>query len=136
MGYTHYFELKADLKSEVLRDVSEIIDHNEEILAYEDDETGRKPSVNEKEIRFNGRDGDGHETFLIEKGVWEFCKTARKPYDLPVCEVLLVLKYHYGDDFSLSSDGFCTDGLDGNWAEAYENVKGQFKYGDFDFVDE
>ncbi|MGP4109210.1 hypothetical protein [Virgibacillus sp. L01] len=137
MGYTHYFELKADLTSEVLSDVSKVVNHYEGILAYEIDEAERKPSINEEEIRFNGRsDEEGKETFLVKKGFGWGCKTGRKPYDLPVCEILAVLKHHYGNDFKLKSDGFCWDGLDGCWAEAYENVKERFRYEDFKLADE
>lgn len=134
MGYTHYYELKSDLTSEVLNDVSEIVNHYRSILAYERDEIDRKPMINREAIRFNGLEGDGHETFLVKKGVREFCKTARKSYDLPVCEVLAVLKYHYGDQFNLYSDGFSTDEIDGNWEWAYENVKKRFNYEDFKLV--
>lgn len=138
MGYVHYFELKADLTDKVLDDVMKTINHYEEIVAYKSNETDRKASINKKEIRFNGREGYGSETLLIEKGKSNFCKTAGRAYDLPVCEVLAVLKYHYGDDFELFSDGFCEkeEGYNESWALAYENVIKRFKYEDFKLLDE
>jgi len=36
---------------------------------------------------------------------FDFCKTARKPYDVAVCLALLCFKKTFGDDFSYSSDG-------------------------------
>lgn len=77
-------------------------------------------------IRFNGMGENGHETFLfkLDSEKFNFCKTARKPYDLPVCKILLVLK-HYMPNLELSSDGFSEGGYEEcNWPEAvkwYEN---------------
>jgi hypothetical protein len=100
-----------------------------------------KPVVaNEKMIRFNGIRDDGHETFVFfnkkvqcaEARKWgsntgfAFCKTARKPYDIVVCEVLLVLK-RFMPNLDVGSDGFSgylkEPKLDGMWPEAIENVK-------------
>lgn len=90
-------------------------------------------------IGFNGIEENGYETFLVHnsddqggysnKG-FTFCKTARKPYDIVVCEVCLVLNA-FCHHFDLSSDGFSgyvseqVDGvhLDGTWDQAIENVK-------------
>lgn len=81
-----------------------------------------EPEITPNRIWFNGdasQDLD-HETFVIslfsmdtfqsfedirEKGVFGFCKTARKPYDLLVCLSLMVAKHHLGADFKISSDG-------------------------------
>lgn len=91
-----------------------------------DDDTDTAPSVNGTQVRFNGagRSDTGedlsHETFVLtrERGTladWEvreghttkfdFCKTARKPYDLAVCAVLILADYRLGDFFAVSSDG-------------------------------
>lgn len=48
------------------------------------------------------------------KESFDFCKTARKPYDLAVCLVLLSMKRHAPKSVSLSSDG----DWDAEWTEA------------------
>lgn len=97
-----------------------------------------KPSFTKNMIKFNGGGGFDHETFSIyrvvdeqererarnlgRKDFFEFCKTARKPYDLLVQAVLILYKHHFGSHVRVSSDG-CF----GDWVEAYvfvENVMG------------
>ena len=88
-------------------------------------------------IRFNGIGEAGHETFLFHNRkkqdpegygdpCFAFCKTARKPYDIVVCEVLLVLK-RYMPNLEVGSDGFSgyleEPKLDGLWPDAIENVR-------------
>lgn len=97
------------------------------IIQYECEED-REPQVDYRGIHLNGDAEDGHETFAfkLREVSREFCKTARKPYDLPVCEMLLVLKA-YLPNFVLSSDGFSgyaeEPKIDGFWKQAIENVK-------------
>ncbi|MEA3295593.1 MAG: hypothetical protein U9Q27_00410 [Patescibacteria group bacterium] len=61
----------------------------------------------------------GHETFVIKNintgGVngWNFCKTARKPYDLLVCACLIAARKYLG--FRISSDGSLND-----WKPAFD----------------
>jgi hypothetical protein len=59
-----------------------------------------------------------------EKGLmFEFCKTARKPYDIMVCCVLLAAKHHLKARVSVSSDGDLDE-----WQPAidlYEKVLGR-----------
>jgi hypothetical protein len=50
---------------------------------------------------------DGHETFYISPRYtkeWNFCKTARKPYDTVVVAFLVMLN-DVNPDFTWSSDG-------------------------------
>lgn len=76
-----------------------------------------KPAFNKKEVWFNGDEQRGlnHETFLItpDKDEWNFCKTARKPYDLLVCAVLIAAHEYLG--YKVSSDGDLED-----WMPAIE----------------
>ena len=62
----------------------------------------------------------GHETFLFLRDNkkdefhkkllhFEFCKTAQKPYDLPVTAVLILAVKHFKDDVKVSSDGDAAD---------------------------
>lgn len=37
--------------------------------------------------------------------LWNFCKTAYRPYDLAVTAVLVAAKHHFGELFHVSSDG-------------------------------
>lgn len=137
MGYTHYFNFKEDIKSfseEVLTDIKTVLAKYEDILEVE--------SITDDKIFFNGLGYGAYEDFALRSDTtdFNFCKTARRPYDLPVCEVLLVLKHHYKDNFELGSDGFSVSkenfikkNLDGTWNEAIKNVKDQFGY-EFDFM--
>ena len=78
------------------------------------------PMINESQVWFNGDEKTGmdNETFDIK---WypdrtkDFCKTARKPYDILVCFSLLAFKTAFDDPnvFKFSSDGDNSD-----WEEA------------------
>ena len=64
-----------------------------------------------------------HESFLLrvnEKAGYNFCKTARKPYDLMVCISLLRLKYHFPETI------IKTDGTRKDWKEANDLYKKVF----------
>lgn len=94
-------------------------------------------------IRFNGIGEDGHETFYLPKIytrkmpsllshtdlLFQFCKTANKPYDLAVCCCLIIAKHYLGDDIKVSSDGSLDE-----WKEAIDKCQEHLGYGtDFDF---
>ena len=72
------------------------------------DQPDRAAEITDSCIRFNGRGSDGHETFSFEPESSGCCKTAHKPYDLAVCEVLLALKAHLSS-MELTSDGFAAN---------------------------
>jgi len=135
MGYTHYWnfdeygEEDKDGYKKALPIVRKIVKKYNKILRAEYD-SDEKPEVSKDAIVFNGIGDDGHETFyfsLADKDSgFTFCKTARKPYDIAVCEVLLVLNY-FCPGLGIDSDGFSgyleSPELDGTWSEAIENVK-------------
>jgi hypothetical protein len=86
-------------------------------------------------IRFNGVNGEGHETFIFFKKMpkeqqissdksrhFYFCKTARKPYDLAVCLVLLSLAQHASKSVELGSDG----DWNGEWTDVRRVYKELF----------
>lgn len=98
-------------------------------LAYEDDEPDRPPVVSLDEIRFNGVGEDGHETFYLTRrkpekrefdrlyeteGAFDFCKTARKPYDAAVVAVLTIAHTVAPGVLTLSSDGTPEEWVDGH----------------------
>lgn len=143
MGYTHYYGISERVKvgeqhrsgfRASLPHIRDIVAHHANILTYECDELTMGPEVSEKCIRFNGRNDDGYETFQFSPdNERTFCKTAHKPYDLPVCECLLILNV-YVPDFHLRSDGFYGllheqlkhTKMGGAWEEAMQNVAARF----------
>lgn len=105
MGYTHYWrghgksfsdEQWAQVQ-EGYRKLREALP--EDVKIHDESKSGR--------IMFNGVGEEGHETFLLELKPknFEFCKTARKPYDLLVCATLLLAEHHAPGVLEISSDG-------------------------------
>lgn len=136
MGYTHYYNVEdwtyevQEQYLECLPIIRDIVKRYRDIIQFECDDPS-DPKVDDEGIRFNGIDDDRHDTFYFKaKSMdFDFCKTNGKPYDLPVCEILLVLRA-YIPSLRLNSDGFyiCTnnDGsveMDGEWETAIENVR-------------
>lgn len=125
MGYTHYwtaprYEYHEEEIKQALPTIKAIITDYSEILCYEDDTPEQDPVVNERLIRFNGKEGSGYETFYMTmNGDWNFCKTNRHAYDVVVCSVLLAIKA-YVPSFEFNSDGEFDNEL---WLKARENVK-------------
>lgn len=116
MGYTHYFttqgpldphlfavfavEANSIIKTAMLSGVAD--------LAREYDTPNVLPEANSRWIRFNGVGDEGHETFVLaqDQRGFEFCKTARKPYDTVVTAVLALAKDRLGGAIEISSDGY------------------------------
>lgn len=127
MGYTHYWEknegsklIIKTFKTKLLKAIEvmgKVVNDNSKLLAGWDG-TG-KPTVTKDVIRFNGKGEDNsHETFSVASnwdGSFDFCKTARKPYDIVVVACLAVLKHFCGNAVRISSDGF-----DSSEGKAYE----------------
>ena len=121
MGYTHYFDQKLPAHparwDKAIRDIHALLDNLPEHSMsaggyYADDPLEIEvKSINADEIRINGKDGPedlGHEDFLIRRvseGQLSFCKTARKPYDLVVCAILIVLDDYLPGVYEIKSDG-------------------------------
>jgi hypothetical protein len=101
------------------------------------------------DIFYEERSKDPYETFRVNLNEARYikykefpyqpyhcwCKTARRPYDIAVCEMLLVLAAEV-PGFRFSSDGFdlrCTKrqcderGLDESWPQAIANVNKLYK---------
>jgi hypothetical protein len=132
MGYTHYWTQARDFTreewSQVREDVEALLKDVEHVqgipLANGQGEPGSRAEITDNKIWFNGA-GDGHhETFCLnrkrprkERGEphgWDFCKTARKPYDLAVTAALCYLcSVPDPAVFTASSDGHGKDFLDG-----------------------
>lgn len=90
--------------------------------------------ISDEVIQFNGVGDDGHETFYInpvpEVPSWrdtafDFCKTARKPYDVPVAMILLAIDHFMPTVMTISSDGWWDEDTrnldyDGGWVHIRE----------------
>lgn len=138
MGYTNYFRRPVELDEKKFKlfvaDVKAIFKaaaKKKISLANGHGKVGTRPQANLEGVIFNGMDfstikgisgeDESHETLYIprvfkpqewnkpEKGLYfEFCKTARKPYDLVVVAVLIALKKHF-PTVKISSDGGSDD---------------------------
>ncbi len=101
MGFTRYWEF-TKLDEEDFREFSSIC----ELLIDNMGVPLEDITINERTVRFNGVDEDGHETFVfsIDKNGFNFCKTNVKPYDEVVCGCLYVAKIIFGDVISINQD--------------------------------
>jgi hypothetical protein len=126
MGYTHYWIPKDENSKADFDRFSKACKKLHDALPETTDTAGGDYSTNPLEIRggmgegepefttdaiwFNGNAERGlyHETFGISRvntdRLWNFCKTARKPYDLLVVACLLAAVDIL--DYRFSSDGF------------------------------
>ena len=101
MGYTHYWRQQRDFTDtewQELTRLAKLITADGADVIFRDEITvppSDEFNIDGEEIRFNGLGEDGHETFLITKKKpeedFQFCKTARKPYDKYVVAVLCAL---------------------------------------------
>lgn len=120
MGYTHYwtpkkanpekFKIFSDTCKKLYNNLPENTNtaggyySNEKIEIGNSDGSKLKPIFENTYISFNGMGKNSHETFEINfnNTDWDFCKTARKPYDLLVCACLLaaadILNYEISSD--------------------------------------
>jgi hypothetical protein len=146
MGYTHYWHRPEEMNkdkfkkaSQDCKSVTDFLRTKGTMIQFESD-TPEPPVFDDTEVRFNGVDDEGHETFCIQQTfegyrqvqddgkLFEFCKTAFKQYDIAVTACLIVFKHHFGDDFRVSSDGNTEDWLAGK--DACQAVLG---YGEVPF---
>ena len=110
MGYTHYYQQGSiptpALFQSFTSHVSELIEMAWDIQL--------DVSIEPDFLSINGVGDEEHETFVIRREdlTWDFCKTARKPYDSVVTAVLILARYTF-PDFHLSSDGAWKEWEDG-----------------------
>jgi hypothetical protein len=111
LGFTHYLRDKpafSDVQwAAFTNDVAAVYHKHRRILAGPSGEDlDTRPLIGRAEISFNGIGDDSHETCFVPKGAteFEFCKTARKPYDVAVVEVYKLVR-KYLPTTVLSSDG-------------------------------
>lgn len=123
MGYTHYWYKIKELDQTKFRDFMDdfetILPHFNNFLATSGDQA---LEIGLNLLYFNGIEEQSHETFMFTRVVenkkylqyhnddtkthiFDFCKTAEKPYDIAVTSALIIAKKHFGDDIIISSDG-------------------------------
>lgn len=125
MGYTHYFTQKKQPTDEqwhqLCQQVTVVVKLIRKMPEYRFsvcDGLGEKKirlveelfTDNGRTIAFNGdaRLGLDHETFLLSQKCdtsFNFCKTARKPYDFLVTAILILVNHHCPDCYRICSDG-------------------------------
>lgn len=148
MGYTHYFYQKRDFSIlewlKITEAFKRLVDEMPTrstnpyypdapiVLCDWSGKEGTTPEISDDRISFNGEGDMSHETMTLNRvcppksdwdkdSVFQFCKTAAKPYDLMVCSLLIVAVEFAPTALDLSSDG----DMDGDdWAEAYDFVGG------------
>ena len=109
MGFTRYWtRTTKPITEEFIEEVNEILkDCARKGIAIRDYDGIRKPTVSLECVAFNGngKEGLNHESFVIDNNEsdFEFCKTARKPYDYAVREVLKLAEKE-GLVFNVSCD--------------------------------
>jgi hypothetical protein len=110
MGYTHYYKNKPTFTDSqwaaLTDDVKKLLKNSKVPLGGANGEIGSKPVFNSWNIMFNGIGDDSHETAAVYKGAieFDFCKTARKPYDSVVVEFYKLIRKHAPSTI-LNSDG-------------------------------
>jgi len=111
IGYTHYFHQQRDVTlrewTDIINDFTKLLEDNYlPAIQYESDDSS-PPQIDYHLVRFNGVGDDGHETMILDpyNTDFEFCKTARKPYDLAVCALLLLAHHHAPGAWKIRSDG-------------------------------
>ena len=148
------YEINSEKWKEIINDFNKILDVEIDIPENDkydgtdgmtrlrnilEQDSDQRLEITDKEIRFNGREENdrGHETISLQrksdkslqdptdkKYIFDFCKTARKPYDIVVCCLLIILKHRLGNMIEISSDGRdgTNDGVyyevDGAWSDA------------------
>jgi len=147
MGYTHYWDRpkknsgSAYMFGQLALDAKKVIAQAEkEGIRIRDGQGEGEPNFNEGFFAINGdanaHTPDGrdlaHETFYWE-GIptiqewrkdeptyFDFCKTARKPYDAVITAILIRAKKIYGECVKVSSDGDWSEWQTGR--DLYERV--------------
>jgi hypothetical protein len=122
MGYTHYWHSRpleaerAELAGKRYRKfgipaLEQVFAWHRGLLVRSYQEGNLSPRADEEAVAFNGVGESAHEDLylsipeLLSSGCRDFCKTNLKPYDLAVCDALLILAW-CRPGLELASDGF------------------------------
>jgi len=125
MGYTHYWKITERLDKDwdkwtsFLPDAMQIISYASQkldiALADSLGETKGEATVSLGGVSMNGYAEESHESFVLRPEViqFDFCKTARKPYDTVVTAILILAKETFGEAIQINTDGYNADWQDG-----------------------
>lgn len=128
MGYTHFWSFRPIKRGETVKvnkAYKQAVKQCQKLLVYWNEMHAHEPdmrlsgySAHAKPglyggLNFNGARENAHETFLVrehykqnlESSYSGFCKTAHKPYDVPVTACLAIFKHYLGEYIEVSSDG-------------------------------
>jgi len=127
MGYTHYWGFKKPAKNtaektEIL--YKKTVLECQKVIKYYYKENGGLSGYSAHTklgqyggINLNGKGDQGHETFILREhynqNEGDFCKTARKDYDIVVVACLAILSYRMGHLISVESDGYSHEHIAG-----------------------
>ena len=124
MGYSHYFEQMKPAEPAAWQAICDDFRKmmatallNQPLPIQREDEDGGQPLVDDTYIIFNGIGNNGHETMVLQRDgkEFQFCKTARKPYDRVVTALLILADFHSPNTWLITSDGEPDD-----WQEGLE----------------
>ena len=154
MGYTHYWykvaELSQDSFDNFVRDFYQVLPTFRSLLEQTENDS-QSLEVNNQVVVFNGIQEYSHETFFFDRvmdrkenfvqyhneqsgektHIFNFCKTAQKPYDIAVTCALIIAKKNFGDNIIVSSDGGQEE-----WLEAIDLCQNTLGYGESFNVEE
>ena len=118
MGYTNYWTQKKPFNNSQWNIIKKEYDYIKENFS-DDDGIIEDQTIKSDEIIFNGKskNDQDHETFVLTKNFREpfysgddvkfnFCKTARKPYDLAVWHLLTFVKMIAPNSIDIRRDGW------------------------------
>jgi hypothetical protein len=108
MGYTHYWTSKRNLNETELVFIETVVNSTRTPLSSGCGNVDDLPVVERGDdylVNINGVSDDAHENLVLypDKEDWNFCKTARKPYDTIIVAILSYL--HDRGAIEWSSDG-------------------------------
>lgn len=137
MGYTHYWKsmkIGKTVWQSITTDVKKLFKNLPDGLEIAGGDGTGEPIVNDSDIILNGVESkdEDYETFYfsIVGTDFSFTKTARRPYDIVVQAVLIIIKHH-SNEINVSSDGEFEE-----WTGAVNLVNGVLGYGEHPFTNE
>lgn len=111
MGYTHYWRTANGCSDGEWKDICsaarQLLANNPDIPLVRSYGETDPPEISEECIQFNGAGDDGLEDFFAtpEHTNFEFCKTARLPYDALVVAMLGLMNFYAPFAWVMKSDG-------------------------------
>jgi hypothetical protein len=112
--YTHFWSLNDKVPDRlawprIVRDVQVVLEAFEHLVKANHYTTNQR--YNTQTIEFDSTEPTDHSRFMIKLGraTFQYCRTLRTEYDLPVAATLLVVKRHAPQWIKLTPDGRWAD---------------------------